>query len=107
MLQICEKDWLSELSWVKYWKSGRGLILSVIDPQIQRYTHWTSWHRQAGTSCDELKELGGWKTRSMVDRYAKFATEHLAKVANRIDYFGQDNVIELSHFSHSHQVKMA
>jgi integrase len=20
-----------------------------------------SWHRQAGTSCDELKDLGGWK----------------------------------------------
>lgn len=20
---------------------------------------WASWHRQAGTSCDELKELGG------------------------------------------------
>jgi integrase len=21
---------------------------------------WASWHRQAGTSCDELKDLGGW-----------------------------------------------
>lgn len=30
--------------------------------------------RQAGTSCDELKDLGGWKSRNMVDRYAKFAT---------------------------------
>jgi integrase len=29
-----------------------------------------SWHRQAGTSCDELKDLGGWKSRNMVDRYA-------------------------------------
>jgi hypothetical protein len=38
---------------------------------------WASWHRQAGTSCDELKDLGGWKSRQMVDRYAKFATEHL------------------------------
>lgn len=35
---------------------------------------WASWHRQAGTSCDELKDLGGWKSRNMVDRYAKFAT---------------------------------
>ena len=33
---------------------------------------WASWHRQAGTSCDELKDLGGWKSRIMVDRYAKF-----------------------------------
>ena len=33
---------------------------------------WASWHRQAGTSCDELKDLGGWKSRIMVDRYASF-----------------------------------
>ena len=46
---------------------------------------WASWHRQAGTSCDELKDLGGWKTRSMVDRYAKFATENLAVAAARIE----------------------
>ena len=45
---------------------------------------WASWHRQAGTSCDELKDLGGWKTRSMVDRYAKFATENLSAAAARI-----------------------
>ena len=31
-----------------------------------------SLHRQAGTSCAELKDLGGWKSRVMVDRYAKF-----------------------------------
>ena len=42
---------------------------------------WASWHRQAGTSCDELKGLGGWKTRSMVDRYAKFATGNLLAAA--------------------------
>jgi integrase len=58
--------------------------------------NWASWHRQARTSCDELKELVGRKTRSMVDRYAKFATEHLSISANRLDYFGIDNVIEMS-----------
>lgn len=46
---------------------------------------WASWHRQAGTSCDELKELGGWKSRQMVDRYAKYATEHLKAAASRIE----------------------
>ena len=46
---------------------------------------WASWHRQAGTSCDELKDLGGCKSRVMVDRYAKFATEHLAVAAARIE----------------------
>jgi len=31
---------------------------------------WASWHRQAGTSTEnELKDLEGWKTRRMVDRY--------------------------------------
>jgi integrase len=46
---------------------------------------WASWHRQAGTSCDELKDLGGWKSRVMVDRYANFATEHLTVAAARIE----------------------
>jgi integrase len=46
---------------------------------------WASWHRQAGTSCDELKDLGGWKSRVMVDRYAKYATEHLTLAAGRIE----------------------
>ncbi len=46
---------------------------------------WASWHRQAGTSCDELKDLGGWKSRQMVDRYAKFATENLLSAASRIE----------------------
>lgn len=43
------------------------------------------WHRQAGTSTDELKNLGGWKSRVMVDRYAKFATGDLAVAASRIE----------------------
>jgi integrase len=46
---------------------------------------WASWHRQAGTSCDELKDLGGWKSRTMVDRYAKFATDNLRTAAARIE----------------------
>lgn len=53
---------------------------------------WASWHRQAGTSCDELKELGGWKSREMVDRYAKYATSHLADAAMRIERQRAENV---------------
>jgi integrase len=56
---------------------------------------WASWHRQSGTSCDELKELGGWKSRSMVDRYAKFATEHLSVAATRIESGRSGNVVQL------------
>jgi integrase len=68
---------------------------------------WASWHRQSGTSCDELKELGGWKTRSMVDRYAKFATDHLAIAASRIETGTTDNVITLSRFCHGDQKQRA
>jgi len=66
---------------------------------------WASWHRQAGTSCDELKDLGGWKSRSMVDRYAKFATENLTVAASRIEAKKNSNVITLSRFCHDQKVK--
>ncbi|MBL8378882.1 MAG: tyrosine-type recombinase/integrase, partial [Burkholderiales bacterium] len=61
---------------------------------------WASWHRQAGTSCDELKDLGGWKSRTMVDRYAKFATDNLKVAASRIERGREANVVELSRFRH-------
>ncbi len=54
---------------------------------------WASLHRQAGTSCDELKGLGGWKSRQMVDRYAKFATENLRTAAARIERNAGENVV--------------
>jgi len=60
---------------------------------------WASWDRQAGTSCDELKDLGGWKSRSMVDRYAKFSTENLALAASRIESGRGGNVIDFSTIS--------
>jgi hypothetical protein len=52
--------------------------------------------------------LGGWKTRSMVDRYAKFATENIAFAAARIEQ-GRDggNVVELSRFSHVQKMQKA
>jgi len=60
---------------------------------------WASWHRQAGTSCDELKDLGGWKSRVMVDRYAKYATENLRVAAARIESGRGGKVIHLSTIS--------
>lgn len=66
---------------------------------------WASWHRQAGTSCDELKDLGGWKSRVMVDRYAKFGTEHLTAAAARIERGRGKNVISLSRFCHGPEKK--
>lgn len=30
---------------------------------------WASWYRQAGTSCDELKDLGGWNKVIPLSRF--------------------------------------
>lgn len=75
-------EWqLSNSAWVT---ATRKAGLKDVRFHDLRHT-WASWHRQAGTSCDELKELGGWKSRSMVDRYAKFATDNLTAAAARIE----------------------
>jgi integrase len=71
----------------------------IVDFRFHDLRHtWASWHRQAGTSCDELKDLGGWKSRIMVDRYAKYATEHLAVAASRIQRERDDSVVDLVTF---------
>lgn len=49
---------------------------------------FATWHRQAGTPTHELQRLGGWKTGSMVERYAHVAPEALQGAANRLDAFG-------------------
>lgn len=45
---------------------------------------WASWHIQNGTPMHVLKELGGWKTMSMVLRYSHLAPEHLAAFAGNV-----------------------
>lgn len=96
--QVTNTAWLSALK-----RAG------IEDLRFHDLRHtWASWHRQAGTSCDELKDLGGWKSRAMVDRYAKFATENLREAAARIERGGGgENVIELSRFCHGQDVKRA
>lgn len=46
---------------------------------------WATWHRQAGTPTHELQRLGGWRTASMVERYAHLAPDHLRSSAARLD----------------------
>jgi len=46
---------------------------------------FATWHREAGTPTHELQRLGGWKTQSMVERYAHVAPEGLALAASRLD----------------------
>jgi integrase len=45
---------------------------------------WAAWAVQSGVSLQELMHLGGWKTYSMVLRYAHLSSEHLAQAAARI-----------------------
>lgn len=40
---------------------------------------WASWHVQRGTPLHVLKELGGWETMEMVQRYAHLSATHLAQ----------------------------
>jgi len=46
---------------------------------------WASWHRMNGTPTHELKQLGGWKSNVMVERYAHLASDHLSAAAARLD----------------------
>ena len=41
--------------------------------------------REAGTPTHELQRLSGWKTQSMVERYAHVAPEGLQFAASRLD----------------------
>jgi integrase len=46
---------------------------------------FATWHREAGTPTHELQMLGGWKSASMVERYAHVAPQGLQAAASRLD----------------------
>ncbi len=46
---------------------------------------FATWHRFSGTPTWELQRLGGWKTASMVDRYAHLSPDSLLPAAARLD----------------------
>lgn len=46
---------------------------------------WASWLVQQGTPLAALKEMGGWETLEMVQRYAHLAPEHLSQHAQSIE----------------------
>lgn len=48
---------------------------------------WASWHTMAGTPIPVLKELGAWKTLSMVSRYSHLAPEHLRAYAGNVSRY--------------------
>lgn len=79
---------------------GKGKLISEIDREsfyratekanIQdfrfhdlRHT-WASWHVQSGTPLMVLKELGGWETIEMVQKYAHLNADHLLEYTNHV-----------------------
>ncbi|MBR8393943.1 site-specific integrase [Burkholderia cenocepacia] len=48
---------------------------------------WASWHVQRGTPLMVLKELGGWETLEMVQKYAHLAPSHLAQHAATVKFW--------------------
>ena len=53
---------------------------------------WASWHVQSGTPLPVLKELGGWATLAMVERYAHLGVSHVAAWAGNIASHGTNRV---------------
>lgn len=53
---------------------------------------WASWHIQNGTPLMILKEMGGWETLEMVNKYAHLSGEHLAKYSNTVTFLTQKNI---------------
>ena len=47
---------------------------------------WASWLVQSGVPLMDLKEMGGWETLEMVQRYAHLAPQHLHKNAVLLDF---------------------
>lgn len=72
--QCCTKAW---------WKALAKAGIKNFRWHDLRHT-WASWHVQNGTSLQELFELGGWKTFSMVLRYAHLSSSHLEIAAKRV-----------------------
>ncbi|KGQ44078.1 tyrosine-type recombinase/integrase [Gallibacterium anatis] len=54
---------------------------------------WASWHVQSGTPLLTLKELGGWETIEIVQRYAHLNVEHLLSYANTVKFLSNTQII--------------
>lgn len=62
---------------------------------------WASWHVQAGTPLHVLMELGGWRSITMVLRYAHLSAAHLQEASENITHHLDINVSEKLHIINS------
>lgn len=64
--------------------------VGIKDFRFHDFRHtWASWHVQGGTPLMVLKELGGWETVEMVQKYAHLAPSHLAAHAGAVTFWSQ------------------
>jgi integrase len=65
-------------------------VVGVEDFHFHDLRHtWASWHVQNGTPLMVLKDLGGWETLEMVQRYAHLAPSHLAHHAETVTFWSE------------------
>lgn len=50
---------------------------------------WASWHAQSGTPLYTLKNLGGWETLEIVNKYAHLNADHMLEFANHVTFTAQ------------------
>ena len=80
----CEGNLIVQVN-TKAWRNALQRA-GILDFRWHDLRHtFATWHREAGTPTHELQRLGGWKTQSMVERYAHVAPEGLQLAASRLD----------------------
>ena len=64
----------------------------ICDFTLHDFRHtWASWHVQRGTQLMVLKELGGWETIEMVQKYAHLAQSHQAHHAESVTFLAHED----------------
>ena len=64
-------------------KSGQSRFYKGLRWHDLRHT-FASWHAQSGTPPQVIKELGGWSSMQMLERYMQLAPSFVASFANNI-----------------------
>lgn len=72
---------IGRIDWVDFHRALNRAGIENFRFHDLRHT-WASWHAQSGTPLYTLKEMGGWQTLEMVNKYAHLNADHLLKYAN-------------------------
>ncbi len=76
---------ISEIDWDVFQRALSKAEIKDFRFHDLRHT-WASWHVQSGTPLLVLKELGGWETIEMVQKYAHLNAAHLLTYANQVKF---------------------